>query len=97
MDPDILIPLAGMVTAIILGLPIIRTVTRLMERKAMGQTGNAELEALRAEVQELRDATDSAHELHDRVLELEERADFTDRLLTQGNPRNRVPEERGQT
>lgn len=97
MDPDIFVPIAGMVTGLILGFPIIRTVTRLVERKALGQSSR-ELDALRAEVRELRDAVDAAGDLHERLVDLEERADFTDRLLTQGRARGSGGSEgRGET
>ena len=89
MDPNLVIPLAGMITGIILGLPVVRTITRLIERKTSG-AGSAELASLRAEVRDLREAVDATTELHDRVMDLEERADFTERLLTQGNPGGRV-------
>lgn len=98
MNFDLIVPLAGMLTGIILGLPFVRTLTRVIEQKALGQAGSAEIDALRAEVQELREAVDATGDLHERLVDLEERADFTERLLTQGRPRVQSPPgEREQT
>jgi hypothetical protein len=90
MDPHIIegliIPLAGMATGIILGLPVVRAAVRFIERKTAGG-GDPRL---RAEVDELRTRVDATEEIRDRLVDLEERIDFTERVLTQQKERARL-------
>ena len=82
MDPDVLVPLAGMLTGIVLGFPIIRAVVGAIERKTRSRS-NPEFEFLQDEIKELRARVEETSETRDRVLDLEERLDFAERLLAQ--------------
>jgi hypothetical protein len=65
--------------------PLVRAVARNMERGAVVEP--AELEALRADLEALR-------ELHPRVAELEERVDFAERLLARRDESAQLPQVR---
>lgn len=82
-DVVFLIPLAGIAAGVVLGLPLIRAVVRYLERRASAATGSDEVAALRAEVDELRGHLEQVEEVSARLAELEERQDFTERLLAQ--------------
>lgn len=88
---NVILPLAGMALAVILGLPIIRAVVRRIERKG-SEASVAELSALRAEVADLRARLEGGEHLGERLIELEERLDFTERMLTRQRAPDRLPE-----
>jgi hypothetical protein len=81
MDPmvidNLIIPIAGMLTGIVLGMPLIRAAVRYIERRTGGEADPK----LRAQVEEVRSRLDGMEELRERVLDLEERIDFTERVL----------------
>ncbi len=85
MDPmfieNLIIPLAGMATGIILGLPIVRVIVKVVERKLGPGTSAAEVKELQAEVDRLRAQVGGMEDMAYRLAELEERADFTERVL----------------
>ena len=83
MPPDFLVPIAGMATGLILLLPVVRAVVRIAEKKISGGTESRELLALRDEVRVCQDRLDGVQYVDDRISELEERLDFTERMLTQ--------------
>jgi Tfp pilus assembly protein PilO len=90
--PTVLLIVIAALTAMTIVLwPIMRAFGRRLEGK-----GNAD-SALRAEVEQLHTRLADMDSLHARVLELEERVDFTERLLAQvQNPaRLGVPTEEG--
>lgn len=80
MDEGLIVPIAGMLTGIILGLPLIRALVRHIERQAVGG-GEPPDEALRAEVQELRQRIEAMDDVRERLTDLEERQEFTERVL----------------
>ncbi|MBI2074120.1 MAG: hypothetical protein HYT81_13985 [Gemmatimonadetes bacterium] len=67
----------GMVTGLLAS--VVRTVGRSLERKHGAATG--ELPQLRAEVDALRIEVAEQQDLRQRLLDLEERLDFAERLL----------------
>ncbi len=77
---DILIPLAGMATAIILLYPIIRVGVRFVEGK-MQTESSGDIAALRQELRSVHDRLDSVETDGHRLSELEERLDFAERIL----------------
>lgn len=83
MPPDFLVPIAGMATGLILLLPVVRAVVRIAEKKISGGTESRELLALRDEVRVCQDRLDGVRYVDDRISELEERLDFTERMLAQ--------------
>lgn len=83
---DILIPIAGMATGIILGLPLIRAFVQLLERKTQG----GDVTKLEREIEELRARVETAEEFRERLLELEERLDFAERVLTQAKEQQQL-------
>lgn len=91
MDPIVLetvvLPLAGMALVVTLGLPVVRAVVRRIEQKG----GGASEPRLRLEMDELRAQVEGVAELRDRVLELEERVDFTERMLARERSPGRLP------
>ena len=83
MDADLLIPLAGMATVVVLALPIVRSIVRISEKKIVGRGDGEELKALREDVRILQDRMERLEFGDDRVAELEERLDFAERMLAQ--------------
>jgi Tfp pilus assembly protein PilO len=75
--------LAALAAMTIILWPLMRAFARRLEGKSGDPTLRAEVDQLHARVQEV-DA------LHHRVAELEERVDFTERLLAQAQPQGRV-------
>jgi len=73
----ILIPVVALIAITIILWPIMRALARRLERK-----GNPD-PALRAEVEQLHTRLAEMDSLQSRLLELEERVDFTERLLAQ--------------
>ncbi len=70
----------GMLTGIV-GI-ISRAVLRYQDRRLRGR-GEVEGPAVRAELEELRAQLAEQQDVRQRLLELEERVDFAERLLTQ--------------
>ena len=81
MDPDLLI-IGVTVTSCVLGLPIVKAVVRRFERKGGGALAGGD-EMLRMEVGELRARLDAMEQVDYRLTDVEERLDFTERVLTQ--------------
>lgn len=76
-----------LVVAVLLGVlawPLIRAWARRIESSGAGAEAQAEIEALRARLGEL-------EQLPPRLLELEERVEFAERLLAQGREPDRLP------
>lgn len=79
----LLIVLAALTAAVIILWPIMRALGRRLE----GKGGDP---ALRADVEQLHARVNEVDALHHRIEELEERVDFTERLLAQATPQGRV-------
>jgi Tfp pilus assembly protein PilO len=80
----LLIVIAALAATVIILWPLMRAFARRLE----GKTGDS---ALRAEVEQLQQRATEVETLHQRVSELEERVDFTERLLAQAHdPQLRV-------
>ena len=80
---------AALIGAIYILGPLVRALARRIEGKAIDAGLHEELHALRERVAEM-------DGLRDRVLELEERVDFAERLLSQAPPPERLPAPRGE-
>ena len=80
----LLIVIAALAATVIILWPIMRAFGRRLEGKGVGDT------ALRAEVEQLQQRLGEVDSLHSRVAELEERVDFTERLLAQAQPQGRL-------
>jgi hypothetical protein len=78
---DMLIPLAGMVTTVVILFPIVKAGVRYLERRSASHPSSDEVVSLREAVRLLQVRLDSADITDDRVAELEERVDFAERLL----------------
>jgi hypothetical protein len=63
--------------------PLIKAIARRIEGGAAGADVQAELEGLRERVRQL-------EEMQPRMLELEERVDFTERIVAQGREADRL-------
>ena len=83
MDVDLIIPLAGMLTGIILGMPIIRAGVRFLERKTGGALEAGEATAIKEDLRLLHERLDAMETDSERLAELEERLDFAERVLAQ--------------
>lgn len=83
MPPDFIVPLAGMATGLLLLLPVVRAVVRVAEKKVTGSTEDRELSAVRDELRLVQERLDGVQYVDDRISELEERLDFTERMLAQ--------------
>ena len=70
------------VTTIAFG--IMRSINKHLDRKMKVEQGAGGHEHLLAEVEELRTRVDGSEELRERVADVEERLDFTERLLAEG-------------
>jgi Tfp pilus assembly protein PilO len=79
----LLIVIAAIAGTVIIFWPLMRALAHRLEGRGSDSALRAELEQLHARVGEV-DA------LHARVAELEERVDFTERLLAQAQPQGRV-------
>ncbi|HEU4800218.1 MAG TPA: hypothetical protein VFS94_06260 [Gemmatimonadales bacterium] len=82
MPPQVIfmIVLAALAAATIVLYPLLRAFARRIEgRGGMDNVARAELEELRARIAQLEEG-------HPRLLELEERVDFAERLLAQREP-----------
>jgi hypothetical protein len=99
MGPEVageLIPIFGMLTGMVMTVAIIFGLVQLtkgpvgqaLARRIQGRATEIDGE-LRAEVAELRDQVDS---LQGMLEETQERLDFTERMLSQGRPLDRLPE-----
>ncbi len=78
---EIVLPLLGMAMGAFVLWGVYRTATRLLERRR-GGAGQAELEGLRSEVEQLKAHAGAVEDLSLRLSEVEERLDFAERLLT---------------
>jgi len=87
---QLIIPLAGMATAVILGLPVVKAIVRFVERKGGGTPDTR----LREELEELRSRLEAVEEVRTRILELEERLDFAERMLARSRERPQIAPER---
>ena len=81
MPPQVifLIVLAALAAATIVLYPLMRAIGRRIEGRGGMESARSELEELRARVAQLEEG-------HPRLLELEERVDFAERLLAQREP-----------
>ncbi len=80
----LLIVIAALTAAVIILWPIMRAFGKRLEGK-----GGAD-PALRADMEQLQLRLGEVDTLHARVSELEERVDFTERLLAQAQPQSRL-------
>lgn len=85
-DVYVLIPLAGIAMVGVLGLQVVKAVVAAIERKSAAR-GGGDVAGLRAEMEEMRARLDYLEEQGTRLAELEERLDFSERLLTQQRDR----------
>ena len=86
---DMLVPIAGMATGLILILPIVRAGVRYLERRGSASE-REELADVREELRVLTDRLDAADTQGARIAELEERVDFAERMLAQRNEAPRI-------
>ncbi len=87
-------PILGMGGVFFMLFGVYRTVNRVLERRherAMGGSGGA----LRNEIERLVSRIEVLEEGAERMQELEERMDFTERVLTQQKERDRLAPGRG--
>lgn len=75
----VFIVVAALAASVIILWPLMRAFARRLEGKGSGDT------ALRADVEQLQARLGEVDILHGRVAELEERLDFTERLLAQAH------------
>ena len=80
----LLIVIATLAAAVIILWPLMRAFGRRLEGRGAGDA------ALRADIEQLQTRLGEVDSLHHRVAELEERVDFTERLLAQAAPQGRV-------
>ncbi len=90
MHLDVLVPIAGMATGLLLLLPIVRAAVRIAEKKLAGGSDSDEVATVREELRVIQDRLERVEYGDDRVAELEERLDFAERLLAQHREAPRV-------
>ena len=92
-DPNLLAPLVqeavvilvAVIAAIIISVKVLGPVARALARRIEGKSGDPDL---RAELDLLREQVVELDQVRGRVLELEERVEFTERLLAEGRGRD---------
>lgn len=77
---EVVMMLIGAVACVIIAVKVLGPIARAWARRLESKAGDPQL---RAEVDELRDQLGEMDGLKHRVLELEERLEFTERMLTQ--------------
>jgi hypothetical protein len=82
----LLIPIFGMATGALFMVGVYKIIVRWLDR---GRSGDAS--GLADEVVQLREEVEALREVNARVLELEERVDFAERLLAQRGEADRLP------
>jgi hypothetical protein len=87
---EVVIPLAGMALSVTLGWPIARAIGRRIERRGAGGDPEA-TERLRGDVEDIRRRLDALEDLSGRLGEVEERLEFTERLLTRQRESGQLP------
>ncbi len=94
MDPwvvnQLIIPLAGMATGIIIGAGFFKTVRHFIDRRGSSAADSE----LRGEIADLHARIDALEHGRDRFDELEDRLDFAERLLAKGSQSGAAAEER---
>ncbi len=80
----------GIVAVTTIAFGIMRSINRHLDRKSRAQHGGLGHEPILAEVEEMRTRLDGSDELRERVGELEERLDFTERILTEGKRHDEI-------
>ena len=79
----VMLAVMGLASVTALGFGLMRSINRHLDRK--WQVGRAAGdERVLPEVEDLRSRLEGLEDVHARVLELEERVDFAERLLTEG-------------
>jgi hypothetical protein len=91
MVNNFIIPVAGMVTGIILGSKLIGTIRHYIDRRLPPRAEGD----LTREVAELRSRLDEMERATDRVEELEDRLEFAERLLTRARGPEQAEQQRG--
>lgn len=79
-----LIPVAGIVMAGVVLTPLARALARRLERGSSGGAEAADVESLRGELAQWKARVEDVESVVARLDELEERVDFTERLLVKG-------------
>ncbi len=75
----------GIVAVTTVAFGIMRSINKHLDRKWRAREGGPGHEPILAELEEMRTRLDGSDEVRDRVAELEERVDFAERLLADGN------------
>ena len=81
---NVIFPMMGMGMGVLFMVGVYKTVNRWLDRRherALAEAGGSP--RLQGEVAQLREEVEALREVNGRVLELEERVDFTERLLAQ--------------
>ena len=86
---NIVIPLAGMATGVVVIVTLGRTVRHWVDTH-YGRKGLSGSNETRADVARLEERVAGLEEVADRVTELEERLDFAERVLSQQRDRDRL-------
>jgi hypothetical protein len=93
MDPwavaNIIIPIAGMATGVVVMVTLGRTVRHWVDVH-YGRKGLPNADEMRADLARLEDRVARLEDVAGRVQELEERVDFAERVMTQQRERDRL-------
>ena len=82
MDWGVLIPLTGIAATVVLCFPLVSAAVRYIERKGSGRVTADEIKELREDLRAIQDQLAAMDVNEDRLVDLEERVDFTERLIT---------------
>jgi hypothetical protein len=88
-DEVVILAITSIFAVTALGFGLMRTISRSSERRWQLKKGLPG-EQVAAELEELRSRLEGSEDMRDRLAELEERVDFTERLLSEGKRRDQL-------
>ncbi len=83
-DEVFIIAMTSIVSVTLLGFGALRTISGHLARKLKAQHGGEGSQQVLAELEDLRSRLEGSDELRDRLVDMEERLDFAERVLTEG-------------
>jgi len=89
-DEVFIIAMTSIVSATLLGFGVLRTISSHLARRLKAQHEGAGSEQVLAELEEIRTRLEGAEEIRERLADMEERLEFTERMLTEAKRRDQL-------
>ena len=83
-DEVFIIAMTSIISVTLLGFGALRTISGHLARKLKAQQGGEGSGQVLVELEDLRSRLEGSDELRDRLVDMEERLDFAERMLTEG-------------